>query len=146
MLPSLWRDRSSLIGPSFDDFIEKFFYGWPSYEGETDVSWTPRVDVHETDKEIYMDVELPGMDKKDIKVDIKNGVLTISGERKEERERKDKDITRRERHYGRFERSFTLPETVNPDKISADYENGLLKLTLPKTEEAVPKEITINVN
>lgn len=146
LLPSLWRDKRSVMGPSADDFIEKFFYGWPSFESDTDISWAPRVDVHETDKEIDMDVEIPGMNKKDIKVSVKNGVLTLSGERKREEKKEEKGYTKVERHYGKFERSFTLPETVDSGKISADYKDGLLKLRLPKTETAAPKEIAINVN
>lgn len=145
MLPSIWRSRSSLLSPSFDDFIERFFYGWPSFEKESDVSWAPRMDIHETENEFVLDIEIPGMDKKDIKIGVKNDILTISGERKKERETREKDYSSVERHYGKFERSLTLSETVNAEKIIADYKNGLLTLTLPKTEDKKLKELSVEV-
>ena len=142
MLPSILRNRVALLN---DDFIERFFYGWPSFEKESDVSWVPRLDIHETEKEFVLDVEIPGMEKKDIKVGVKNNILTISGERKKERETKGKDYSSVERHYGKFERSLTLSGAVNSEKIIADYKDGLLTLTLPKTEEAKPKELSVEV-
>jgi len=145
MLPELWRNKGTLLGPSMDDFIEKFFYGWPTFEDDSTYSWSPRVDVHETGKEILIDVELPGMEKKDVKVELKNNTLTISGERKSERKSDKNQCCRIERHYGKFERSFGLPETVQPDKVSAEYKNGVLTLTLPKTGKAIPKEVNIEV-
>lgn len=145
MLPDIWKNRGALAGPSMDDFIERFFYGWPAWNRETDMTWTPRVDVHETDTDILMDVEVPGLKKEDIKVEVKNNTLTISGERKYERESKEGESSRVERHYGKFERSFGLPETVAADKISAEYDSGVLQLKLPKTEKALPKEISVNV-
>jgi len=145
MLPEIWRNRGSLLGPSLDDFIEKFFYGWPTFDRDADYKWSPRVDIHETDKEIFIDVELPGIDKKDIKVEVKDNTLTISGERRSERKTEDAQSCRVERHYGRFERSFGLPETVDTDKVAAEYRNGVLTLTLPKTEKAIPKEIRVEV-
>ena len=145
MLPTLWRSRGSLLGPSLEDFVERFFYRWPSFERDTEVSWSPRVDVHETDKDILIGVELPGLDKKDIKVEVNNNTLTISGERKRESKYEDAECCRVERLYGKFERTFGLPENVKTDKLSAEYKNGLLTLTLPKTEKAIPKEIAIEV-
>jgi len=145
MLPEIWKNRGSLLGPSMDDFVERFFYGWPTFESESEYSWSPRVDVHETDKEILIDVEIPGLDKKDIKVEVKNNTLTISGERKSERTSKDTQCCRVERHYGKFERTFGLPDTVKADKVSAEYKNGVLALTLPKSEKAIPKEVQISV-
>jgi len=88
MLPSIWRHRGSMLAPSLDDFIERFFYGWPRFKEDVETSWLPRADVNETDTEYVIDVELPGIDKKDIKVEVKNDVLTISGERKEEKKTK----------------------------------------------------------
>lgn len=145
MLPSIWRRRGQLAGPTLDDFIEKFFYGWPGFEKESDVNWAPRVDIHETDKELILDVELPGMEKKDIKIGVKNDILTISGERKQERKTEGSEYYRHERHYGKFERSFTIPETVDADNISANYKNGVLTLNLPKAKEVLPREIAIDV-
>jgi len=145
MLPEIWRNRGSLLAPTMDDFIEKFFYGWPTFEKENDISWSPRVDIHETEKEIIIDAELPGIAKEDIKVELKNGILTISGERKQEKKTEKGNSYRIERHYGKFERSFGLPETVADDKVNAKFKDGILSLTLPKTEKAIPKEITVNV-
>ncbi|MCD6307452.1 MAG: Hsp20/alpha crystallin family protein [Candidatus Latescibacteria bacterium] len=145
MLPEIWKNRGSLVGPSMDDFIEKFFYGWPRYEKDADFTWSPRVDVHETEKEIYVDVELPGLEKKDIAVEVKDNSLTVSGERKYERNTKDSKCYTSERHYGRFERTFGLSDSVNADEISAKFKNGILTLTLPKTEKAIPKEISVEV-
>ena len=146
MLPAIWRNSGSLIGPNFDDFIERFFYGWPAFERQSDVLWTPRVDVSETDKEVLLDVEIPGIEKNDIKIEVKNNTLYISGERKHEKKTENTECSRIERHYGKFERSFGLPETVDTGKVSAKYKEGILELTLPKTEKAKPKEIKVEVN
>ena len=145
MLPEIWRNRDSALWPSANDLFDKFFYGWPTFERNADFAWSPRVDVHETDKEIYLDIEVPGIDKKDIHVEVKDNTLKISGERKSERKSEDSQSCRIERHYGKFERSFGLPETVKTDKIAAAYKDGVLTLTLPKSEKAVPKEIQISV-
>jgi len=145
MLPALWRNRGSIIGPSIDDFIDRFFYEWPSFERETDFTWSPRVDVNETDNEITIDVELPGIDKKDVKVEVKDNILSISGERKNEKKTENAESRRVERHYGKFERTFGLPDTVEADKVSAKYKDGVLVLTLPKTEKAKPKEIAVEI-
>ena len=145
MLPEIWRSRGSLAGPSLDDFIERFFYGWPSFEKNAEVAWSPRVDVHESDKEITIDVEVPGIDKKDINVEVKDNTLTITGERKYEDKEEGTNCHRTERHYGRFERTFGLPETVEQEKVDANYNNGVLHLTLPKTEKALPKKVDIQV-
>ena len=144
MLPMLFKRTGSLL-PSMDDFIERFFYGWPSFERGTETTWTPRADIHETDKEILINVELPGINKKDVKVEAKNNVLTISGERKEEKKIDEKNYYRIERHYGKFERSFGLPETVTPEKVSARFNNGVLTVSLPKTEKVKAKEIPVEV-
>jgi len=145
MLPEIWRNRGSLLGPNMDDFIERFFYRWPLLDRETETIWSPRVDVHETEKVINIDVELPGIEKKDIKIETRNNTLTISGERKYERDVKEGDTSRFERHYGKFERTFGLPESVETEKIAAEYKNGVLTVTLPKTAKALPKQVAIEV-
>ena len=145
MLPAIWRNRGEYLEPTLDNFVERFFYGLPTFSRDTDISWTPSVDVHETDKDILIDAELPGIDKKDIKVEVKNNVLSISGERKQEKKVEDSEYYRVESHYGKFERTFGLPDTISTDKVSATYKNGVLKITLPKTEKALPKEISIDV-
>jgi len=145
MLPSLWRKRGTQLGPSADDFIERFFYGWPTFEKDSDITWIPRVDVNETEKAVAIDVELPGIDKKDVKVEVRDNTLTISGERKSEKKTEDENCCVAERHYGKFERTFSLSDSVNANNISAKYKDGVLTITLPKTEKAIPKEITVAV-
>ena len=145
MLPEIWRNRSYPAGASMEDFVERFFNSWPRNDLDDETAWSPRVDIHETEKEILLDVEIPGISKKDITIEVKNNTLTISGERKYEREVKDGDTSRFERRHGAFERSFGLPETVDADSIAAAYKNGVLTLTLKKIEKALPKQITINV-
>lgn len=145
MLPELWNRRGGLTGPTFDDFVERFFYGWPAFEKAGDVTWAPRADIHDYDKNVVIDVEIPGIPKEDIKVEVKNGLLTVTGERKQERKTETPEGSRIERHYGKFERSFILPDTVDEEKIKAGYTNGVLTLTLPKTEKAVPREVAVEV-
>ena len=107
--------------------------------------WTPLADITEDDKEYLIKTELPEMKKEDVKVTVENGVLTISGERKFEKEEKNKKYHRVERGYGTFMRSFTLPDDADASKIKADFKNGLLKVHLPKSEHAKPKQIEVNV-
>lgn len=145
MLPELWTRRGFPTVPTFDDFVERFFYGWPSFERAGDVTWTPRADIHETDKEVIIDLELPGLKKEEIKVEVKNNVLTVSGERTKEQKTETPEGSRIERHYGKFERAFSLPDTVVEDKIGATYTNGVLTLTLPKNEKAIPREVKVDV-
>ncbi len=108
--------------------------------------WAPAVNIAETDDNYIITAELPGISKDDIKVTYENGVLTIQGEKKQEKEEKGKTWHRVEAVYGAFERSFRLPSLIQADKISAEYKDGVLTLTLPKAEEAKPKQITIKVS
>ncbi len=103
----------------------------------------PVVDINETKDNFVVKVELPGVDKKDVSVNIENGVLTIRGEKKVETE--DKKCHRVECSYGSFIRSFTLPQSVKADEIEAEYKNGILNLTIPKSEEAKPKQIDVKI-
>ena len=89
--------------------------------------------------------EIPGVDKKDINIEVKDGILHLSGERKEEKEVKEENYHRKERFHGTFRRSFTLPAHINAEKVKAKFKDGLLKITLPKTEEAKPKKINVDV-
>ena len=108
------------------------------------MAWSPRVDVEETNDSYIVHADLPGINKNDVKVTLKDNVLTIHGERKHEDEKKEKNYHRVERAYGSFHRTFTLPTTVKGEDIKADYKNGVLVITLPKAEEAKPKEIKIS--
>ena len=105
--------------------------------------WQPAVDIRETEDALIVAAELPGIDKKDVKVGINDGVLTISGERRYEKEVDEKNAHRIERAYGTFERSFSLPTNVDASKVDAKMENGVLTLTLHKHEGARPRQISI---
>jgi len=105
----------------------------------------PPVDVYEDEHHLTLKAELPGIDPKDVDVRVENNILTIRGERKFEKEEKEENFHRIERRYGTFTRSFTLPNTVDPDKVKADYENGVLKIEFEKRAEAKPKQIQVNI-
>jgi HSP20 family protein len=106
-------------------------------------AWSPAVDVYETDQEVVLKAELPGVDPKDVDVRVEEGTLYLKGERKLEKETKEEGYQRVERCYGSFMRSFPLPAGVDADKATAEYKNGVLTLTLPKREEAKPRTIKI---
>jgi len=107
-------------------------------------NWNPTVDIYDNDENIVIKAELPGIDKKDIVIDVKDGMLTLKGERSSDNEVKDEKYYRRERTFGKFERTFRLPAKVDPEKISADYKDGVLKINIPKPEEIKPKQITVH--
>jgi HSP20 family protein len=107
--------------------------------------WAPLVDITEDPKEYLIKAELPDIKKEEVKISVQNDVLSISGERKYEKEEKDKKFHRIERAYGSFLRSFTIPEDADPEKVSAEFENGLLRVHIPKTERAKPKSIEVKV-
>ena len=108
-------------------------------------SWAPAVDIYEKDGNIVLKAELPGVDPKDVDVRVENNLLTLRGERKFDTEVKRDNYHRVERSYGSFSRSFTLPNVVDTQNIKAEYRDGVLHLTLPKREEAKPRQIQINV-
>jgi HSP20 family protein len=114
-------------------------------ESLTTSTFAPPVDVYEDDHNVTLKIEVPGIDEKDIDVRIENNVLTVHGERKFEKEEKEENYRRVERQYGSFTRSFTLPNTVDAEKVSANYDKGILKVTLVKKAEAKPKQIKVNV-
>ena len=113
----------------------------------TEISWAkaPAVDVAETDKAYEVTAELPGMDESNIEVKLADDVLTIKGEKKEEKEEKKKDYYLSERHYGSFQRAFAVPDGVDTDKIDAQFKNGVLTVTLPKTAQAQKSEKKIEI-
>ena len=117
--------------------------GWRTDEPAATTTWSPSVDIFETEGEIVVKSELPGMDRKDISLHLENNVLTLRGERKFEKETKEENYHRIEREYGSFSRSFALPTLVNGDGVSAEYKDGVLKIVLPKKEETKPKPIKV---
>ena len=108
-------------------------------------TWAPSVDVYEDEEKLVIKAELPEMNQKDIEVHVEENQLTITGERKLEKEEKKEKYHKIERSYGTFSRSFTLPSTVDQDKIKAHYDRGVLKIELPKKEETKPRHIAIDV-
>ena len=109
-------------------------------------AWAPAVDIYETEHELVVKADLPEVDPKDLDIRVENNILTIRGERKFEKKVNEDNYLRVERAYGSFARSFTLANTVNSDAIKAGYQDGVLTLTIPKREEAKPKQIKVNVN
>ena len=114
-------------------------------EALTVAEWAPLVDIVEDDKDYVIKAELPGLKKEEIKVGVQDDVLTISGERKYEKEEKDKKFHRIERAFGSFMRSFTIPDDSDGEKVSAEFKDGILRVHLPKTEKVKPKQVEVKV-
>lgn len=108
--------------------------------------WTPAVDIMETENELVLKADLPDVSMKDINIEVENGTLTLKGERKFEKETKEVGFHRIERSYGSFARYFSLPETVDSEKVKADYKQGVLTVTLPKKEAAKPRSVKVEVH
>ena len=108
--------------------------------------WGPALDVYEDKDHVYVRAELPGMKKEDIDLSLHNGSLSISGERRAEEKNNDSEVYRSERFFGRFQRTVTLPSAVAVDQVKAQYRDGILTVTLPKSEEAKPKQIEVKTN
>jgi HSP20 family protein len=124
--------------------FNEFFGGNGEAAGTGLSSWTPAVDIHETDDGFVIKAELPGVSKDDVSIDVHQNTLTLRGERKHEAEVKDEHYHRVERSYGSFQRSFTLPATVDAEKAEASFKDGVLELRLPRLESAKPRQIAIN--
>jgi HSP20 family protein len=139
-----WREMSTLQNRINSLFNEPFFRSDREDDELSLGSWYPAVDMFENDDKIVIKAELPGIDKKDISVDVKDHVLTLSGERKYENEVKEENYYRRERASGKFKRSFHLPADVDPDKIKAEFKDGVLKVEMPKPEAQKPKQISVH--
>jgi HSP20 family protein len=139
-----------------EEIMDRFSRGWgrlpalPKRESGQEImtlaDWTPTVDIEESETEYVIKAELPEVRKEDVKVAVNQGVLTIQGERKMEREEKNKKYHRVERAYGSFARSFTLPDDVQEDNIKARHKDGMLYLHLAKSESAKPKAVEINID
>jgi HSP20 family protein len=137
------QDRMNRI---FDDAFRGVRQGASEEDWALGGSWAPPVDIYEHDGTLVLKAELPGIDPKDVDVRVENNVLTLRGERKFDQEVKRESCHRVERAYGTFTRSFTLPNVVDTGNIKAEFKDGVLRVTLPKREEAKPKQIQIQVN
>ncbi len=126
-------------------FQDTFGQSGRSEEGLVTANFVPPVDIYEDEHSVTVKMEVPGIDQKDIDVRVENNTLVVRGERKFEKDEKEENFHRIERRYGSFYRAFTLPNTVNTEDVSADYENGVLKVKLAKKAEAKPKQIKVNI-
>jgi len=133
---STLQDQINLL---FGDVLER------SADESNLTAWAPAVDIFETEHDLVVKADLPDVDPKDLDIRVENNILTIRGERKFEKKVNEDQYLRVERAYGAFTRSFSLASTVNSEAIKADYQNGVLTLTIPKREEAKPKQIKVNV-
>lgn len=142
-----WTPEKQLIDfhKRFNSIFDDAFF--PGLRGGAQNSlqhWHPAVDIFDTETAIVVKAELPGVEKDNIQIDVKDGVLTLKGERNSENEVKEDGYYRKERSYGTFQRAFTLPNDVNPDTIKADYKDGVLKIEIPKPEEKKPRRISVH--
>lgn len=142
------RDRTAAspfmsLQREIDRLFDDFSRGFPTFTGNGATAVMPNMDVTETDKEIEITAELPGLEEKDVQVNVADNLLTIRGEKKAEKEQKDKNYRLVERSYGSFERTLELPEGVNADAIKANISKGVLKVTVPKPAPAQAKKIDV---
>ena len=131
----------------FNSLERKFGFGDGDNENEEfeNAVWMPMTDILEDENQYYLNIDLPGIKKEDVKINYSNGQLSISGERKQETVEKDTKYHRAERSYGKYYRSFTLPQKINENEIDAEFKDGQLKISIPKSEEAKPKQLEIKV-
>ncbi len=146
-----YPDPFAAMRGEMDRVFDKFLGGahWPSlpdlFTGATSGRVMPSVDIRENDKQIVVEAELPGMERQDVDITLRDGMLTMKGEKKSEREEKKDDFHITERSYGSFHRSFRLPDTVDEEGVTANLDNGVLRVTLPKKPEAVKAEKKIAI-
>ena len=139
-----WNPTRSLM-TDFDRIFDSMFtHDLPRFSSVK--SWIPAVDVNETETEFLLSADMPGLDKKDVSIDIHDVVITIEGERAIDNEKSTDDYRIRERQLGSFNRSFRLPDNVNEVKVAAKFKNGVLKVTLPKTKEVIPEGRQIKIS
>ena len=138
-----WNPNRSLFNLG-EDFFEEFFNNDRMIARRRD-SWYPAVDIEEHEDQYTVSMELPGMKKEDIQINYTDGILTVSGEKKEEKEDKNRNYHCYERRFGKFERSFRIHSDIKSDKIDASFNNGILNVVLPKSETAKPKQIEVKV-
>jgi len=144
LIPYIRRTEAPVMSRMFEEFFNDFPFNNSS--PETRESWSPSVDILEKDGNLILRAELPGMTEKQIELKLEGNTLTLKGERKLENEDKKNNYHRVESFYGSFMRSFRLPDTVDMGKISADYKNGILTVTMPQKPEVKPREIPVSVN
>jgi HSP20 family protein len=150
MTLSVRRDPFSEFGSlakTINDLNRVFNVGFPRFgdEGLVNGNWSPTVDVYEDQNGIVLEADLPGLKPGEFELAIENNVLTLKGERKFEKKTEEGNYHRVERSYGSFTRSFTLPSTVDVNNVAADFKDGVLKVTLPRREEAKPRQIQVQV-
>ena len=136
-------DRWSDLRDELNSFFELPFWSSFARTGQLFTGWSPALDLYQSNDNVIAVVELPGMRKEDIEISLHNGTLTISGERKREKSSNGEKAERTERYVGTFRRSIALPTRVDASKVSATYRDGILTVTLPKAEEAKPKQIQV---
>jgi HSP20 family protein len=148
LIPYIRRSEvPSRIWPETTPFFEEFFND-PFFTSLTRPSekWLPPVDILEKDGSLILRAEIPGVDEKGIELKLEGNVLTLKGEKKQEHEEQHNNYHRKESFHGSFTRSFTLPETVDPDHIKAEYKNGILTITMPQKPELQPRDIPVSTN
>lgn len=138
-ISSLQHRMNRLLGETFGPSMFQA-------EGAAPGAWVPAVDIFETDQEIVLEVDVPGVTREGVQVEVNDGILHLRGERKFEKQVKEESCHRVERSYGAFHRSFSLPDTVDPGKVAAELKNGVLEVRLAKMERAKPKQIQVTVN
>ena len=134
------RTRDSI----FDDLFNELYSLPTSFLSKSGMDLSPRIDISETDNEYKIEAELPGINQKEIDVKIDNNILTIKGKKEDVKEEKEKNYHLRERYYGAFQRSISLPNNIEPEKIKARFENGVLNISIPKSDKRTPKKIEIS--
>lgn len=125
-----------------DDIFDQFF-GRTRGDGSSSAVWAPQTDLSETDDAFHIRLDVPGLEKEDISINLQNNTLTVSGSRSSERTEEDEEYVRVERAFGNFHRTFTLPDAVDAENIEAAYDNGVLTIDVPKTEESTRRQIEI---
>jgi HSP20 family protein len=147
LMPRKKREQKDLVQlhPVFDDFFDRFFNQdlWAPSDLFREDRWLPSVDISEGRKDITVKVEIPGVEAKDIDISLNGKLLTIKGEKKQEKEEKEENYHRVEHSYGHFNRTIELPSEVDPEKVDASYKKGVLKIELKKTKESETKKIEI---
>lgn len=143
-----WNPAKELLSLNrrLQNLLDDDFFRFPAFFSDEEKMWAPMVDIYEDEKEIVLKAELPEVDAKDVDIKLEDSYLTLKGERKFDKEVKKENFYRLERSYGSFKRQFNLPSYVDRDKVKASYKDGVLKIQLPKKEEAKPTKVDIKVS